>query len=122
MKDHGEYINFLIKLQVQLEMRTAVEPRGAEGSPEERYRHPTRGAIGGERDMESGSPTQCIYQGLLGSMGKPSTVLYRLWETPAGEHFIKQLVAPKEIRAELLQQLHSPPTAGEDECERDSTG
>ena len=39
-------------------------------------------------------------------------VLYRLWETPAGERSIKQLVAPKEIRAELLRQLHSSPTAG----------
>ena len=39
-------------------------------------------------------------------------MLYRLWETPAGERSIKQLVVPKEMRPQLLQQLHSSPTAG----------
>ena len=39
-------------------------------------------------------------------------VLYRLWETPAEECSIKLLVAPRDIRAELLQHLHSSPTAG----------
>ena len=39
-------------------------------------------------------------------------VLYRLWETPAGESSTKQLVLPKELREDVLQQLHSSPTAG----------
>ena len=39
-------------------------------------------------------------------------VLYRLWETPAGDRSIRQLVLPKDLRAEVLQQLHSSPTAG----------
>ena len=39
-------------------------------------------------------------------------VLYRLWETPSGDTIIKQLVLPKALRAEVLQQLHDAPTAG----------
>ena len=33
-------------------------------------------------------------------------MLYRLWETPPGDTIIKQLVLPKALRAEVLQQLH----------------
>jgi len=48
------------------------------------------------------------WQGLHLSDG----LLYRLWETPSGDSVIKQLVLPKALRPEVLQQLHSTPTAG----------
>ena len=39
-------------------------------------------------------------------------VLYRLWETPAGDKVIKQLVVPKTLREPILRELHSTITAG----------
>ena len=39
-------------------------------------------------------------------------VLYRLWETPAGDKVVKQLILPKKLRPGVLQQLHCSPTAG----------
>ncbi len=41
-----------------------------------------------------------------------SGVLYRHWETPAGDAIVKQLVLPKSLRPEVLRQLHNTPTAG----------
>ena len=38
--------------------------------------------------------------------------MYRLWETPSGDATIRQLVLPKSLRSEVLQQLHNAPTAG----------
>ncbi len=58
------------------------------------------------------SETTKAYWSQWESLLLESGVLYRLWETPAGERSIKQLVVPKEIRMELLQHLHSSPTAG----------
>ena len=58
------------------------------------------------------SETTKAYWSQWESLLLESGVLYRLWETPAGERSIKQLVVPKEMRAELLQELHSSPTAG----------
>ena len=39
-------------------------------------------------------------------------VLYRLWETPSGDATVKQLILPKSLRTEVLQQLHDTQTAG----------
>ena len=39
-------------------------------------------------------------------------VLYRLWETPAGDKVVKQLILPKKLRPSVLKQLHCSPTAG----------
>ncbi len=39
-------------------------------------------------------------------------VLYRLWETPAGDASVKQLVVPKTLRPDVLHQLHNVPVAG----------
>ena len=39
-------------------------------------------------------------------------VLYRLWETPAGDAVVKQLILPKKLRPSVLQQLHCSSTAG----------
>ncbi len=39
-------------------------------------------------------------------------VLYRVWETPAGDQSILQLVLPKKLRPRILQQLHGTPTGG----------
>ena len=39
-------------------------------------------------------------------------VLYRLWETPAGDKVVKQFILPKNLRPSVLQQLHCSPTAG----------
>ena len=39
-------------------------------------------------------------------------VLYRLWETPSGDAIVKQLILPKSLRSEVLQQLHNTQTAG----------
>ena len=39
-------------------------------------------------------------------------VLYRLWETSAGNYVTKQLILPKSLRVTILHQLHNSPTAG----------
>ena len=39
-------------------------------------------------------------------------VLYRLWETPAGDKVVNQLIIPKKLRCSVLQQLHCSRTAG----------
>ena len=39
-------------------------------------------------------------------------VLYRLWETPSGDATVRQLVLPKSLRREVLQELHNAPTSG----------
>lgn len=39
-------------------------------------------------------------------------VLYRVWESPAGDSTCKQLVLPKSLREEVLQSLHNTPSAG----------
>ena len=39
-------------------------------------------------------------------------VLYRLWETPSGDAITKQLILPKSLRPEVMQQLHNNQTAG----------
>ena len=39
-------------------------------------------------------------------------MLYRLWETPSGDATVKQLILPKSLRTEVLQQLHDTQTAG----------
>ena len=39
-------------------------------------------------------------------------VLHRLWESPAGDHVVPQLVLPKKMRKEVFTQLHSTPKAG----------
>ena len=39
-------------------------------------------------------------------------MLYRLWETLSGDAIVKQLILPKSLRSEVLQQLHNTQTAG----------
>ena len=39
-------------------------------------------------------------------------MLYRLWETPAGDDITQQLVVPKAIQGHILWELHSTITAG----------
>jgi hypothetical protein len=39
-------------------------------------------------------------------------VLYRIWETPSGDATVLQLVLPKSLRHEVLQQLHDTKTSG----------
>ena len=39
-------------------------------------------------------------------------VLFRSWETPAGDKVIRQLVLPCDLQPQVLQQLHGAPTAG----------
>ena len=39
-------------------------------------------------------------------------MLYRIWETPSGDASIMQLVLPKSLRCEVLQQLHNTRTSG----------
>ena len=46
------------------------------------------------------------------SLSIDNGVLYCLWETPAGDRSIKQIVLPNALRTEVLQQFHSSPTAG----------
>ena len=38
-------------------------------------------------------------------------VLYSLWKTPSGDATVKQLILPKSLRSEVLQQLHDTQTA-----------
>ena len=39
-------------------------------------------------------------------------VLFRRWETPAGDRIIKQLVLPRDLQLQVMRQLHDAPTAG----------
>ena len=39
-------------------------------------------------------------------------VLYRKWEYPIGKSYIKQLILPKELREEVVKDLHCSPTSG----------
>ena len=39
-------------------------------------------------------------------------VLFQSWETPAGDKVIRQLVLPRDLQPQVLQQLHGAPTAG----------
>ena len=39
-------------------------------------------------------------------------VLFRQWETPAGDKIIKQLVLPHDLQSQVLCQLDNAPTAG----------
>ena len=53
-----------------------------------------------------------IYVGQWESLTIINGVLYRLWETPAGDVTLKQLILPKALRPKVLQQLHNLPTSG----------
>ena len=39
-------------------------------------------------------------------------MLFRQWETPAGDRIVKQLVLPRTLQFQILHELHSTPTAG----------
>ena len=39
-------------------------------------------------------------------------VVYRRWESPAGDRVILQLVVPKKLQKEIFLQLHGPPSTG----------
>ena len=39
-------------------------------------------------------------------------VLFQSWETPAGDKVIRQLVLPRDLQPQVLQQFHGAPTAG----------
>ena len=74
-----------------------------------------------EKDETTRPPWQMVashsektkaYWAQWGSLTMSNGVLYRMWETPAGDRSIKQLILPRTMRSEVLQQLHSSPTAG----------
>jgi hypothetical protein len=46
------------------------------------------------------------------SLKLPNGVLYRICETPSGVATVLQLVLPKSLRHEVLQQLHNTKTSG----------
>ena len=58
------------------------------------------------------SPVTKLYWLQWKSLDLRDGVLYRLWETPAGDRVISQLVLPKVLRKEAFHLLHSTPTAG----------
>ncbi len=39
-------------------------------------------------------------------------VLYRVWESPAGDQLVWQLVVPKSLHRDIFRQLHASPTGG----------
>ncbi len=53
-----------------------------------------------------------VYWAQWDSLRLQDGVLYRVWETPAGDQHMLQLVLPKKLRPFVLQQLHSTPTGG----------
>ena len=118
-KDHGEYISYSTtgttgtdsdRRWSQEELREA-QMKDTDIQPvlqwkEEGETRPTWQVIAPHSEATKSYWSQ--WESLLLEEG----VLYRLWETPAGERSVKQLVVPKEMRPQLLQQLHSSPTAG----------
>ena len=56
-------------------------------------------------------PTK-VYWAQWDSLSLIDGVLYRDWETPAGDRVVKQLILPKVFRQEVLSQLHNSITGG----------
>ena len=53
-----------------------------------------------------------MYWAQWNSLRLKDGIAYRLWETPAGDSTLWQLVLPKKRRAEALQQLQDCETSG----------
>ena len=58
------------------------------------------------------SQTTKVYCAQWQSLKLTDGVLYRIWETPSGDATVLQLVLPKSMRHEVLQQLHNTKTSG----------
>ena len=58
------------------------------------------------------SQTTKVYCAQWQSLKLTDGVLYRIWETPSGDATVVQLVLPKSMRHEVLQQLHNAKTSG----------
>ena len=55
--------------------------------------------------------TNKMYWAQWDSLSLKDGVVYRLWETPAGDSTVWQLLLPKKLRAEVLHQLHDAETS-----------
>ena len=53
-----------------------------------------------------------IYWAQWDSLKLCDGVVYRVWETPAGDKAVWQLVLPKKLRPKVLYQLHNTAAAG----------
>ena len=53
-----------------------------------------------------------VYWAQWQSLQMHNGVLYRLWESPAGDSTLKQIVLPSTLRNGVLQCLHGTPSAG----------
>ena len=53
-----------------------------------------------------------LYWAQWDSLRLKDGVVYRLWETPSGDSTVWQLLLPRKLREEVLQQLHESETSG----------
>ena len=53
-----------------------------------------------------------LYWAQWASLRLKDGLVYRLWETPAGDSSVWQLLLPKKLRKEVLHQLHDTATSG----------
>ena len=58
------------------------------------------------------SRTTKVYCAQWQSLKLQNGVLYRIWETPSSDATVLQLVLPKSLRPEILQQMHNSKTSG----------
>ena len=58
------------------------------------------------------SPTTKLYWAQWRSLHLREGVLHRLWETPAGDNVVWQLLLPRSMWKEVFLQLHATPTSG----------
>lgn len=62
--------------------------------------------------VASYSETLKCYWSQWDSLRLKDGVLYRLWESPAGDRVVWQIVLPKKLQRVVFDQLHSSPSAG----------
>ena len=63
-------------------------------------------------DVALFSDTTKLYWAQWASLRLKDGLVYRLWETPAGDSSVWQLLLPKKLREEVLHQLHDTATSG----------
>ena len=63
-------------------------------------------------DVSPYSEATKLYWAQWDSLHLKDGLVYRLWEAPAGDSSVWQLLLPKKLREEVLYQLHEIPTAG----------
>ena len=63
-------------------------------------------------DVSPFSETLKCYWAQWDSLRVKDGVLYRLWESPAGDRVIWQLVLPKQLQKAAFKELHGPPSTG----------